>query len=220
MADGKGGRSEIVRHSLTGKHLKSIKSFKKQQSLFNMQSVSNCTKFENQIKSAELYLCAYGVEHNIPFNSMTHLNKLLPKMCPDSKLDENVSCDKTKSEAIIKNVIRKVEKNNLILCLRNNYFSIIADESTDRSIIKHMALVARVVNSDFTTSNYFLSLIPIHSANAKTLFNHIIEFFKTNNIDYTKNIIRLHQDIKKRFHSYLLWNAYVIVSICVHHMLV
>jgi len=46
-----------------------------------------------------------------------------------------------------------------------------------------MALVARVVNSDFTTSDYFLSLIPIQSASAETLFNHIIEFFKTNNIE-------------------------------------
>lgn len=193
--DGKGGRSEIERHSLTRKHLKSVNSFKKQQTLFNMPcTICNCTKFENQIKSAELYLCAYGVEHNIPFNSMTHLTKLLPKICPDSKIAEHVSCVKTKSEAIMKNVVGQVEKNKLILCLQNNYFSIIADESTDRSVIKHMALVARVVNSNFTTSDYFLSLIPIQSATAQSLFNHIIEFFKTNSIDYKKNMIGFASD--------------------------
>lgn len=151
-----------------------------------MPFVSNCTKLENQIKSAELYLCAYGVEHNIPFNSMTHLTKILPKICPDSKIAENVSCAKTKYEAVMKNVIGQVEKNKLILCLQNKYFSIIANESTDRSVIKHMALVARVVNSNFTTSDYFLSLIPIQSATAESLFNHIIEFLETNSIDYEK----------------------------------
>ncbi|KAL5245926.1 hypothetical protein ACI65C_013334 [Semiaphis heraclei] len=61
-----------------------------------------------------------------------------------------------------------------------------ANESTDRSVIKHMALVARVVNSNFTTSDYFLSLIPIQSATAESLFNHIIEFLETNSIDYEK----------------------------------
>lgn len=128
-----------------------------------MHSVSNCTKFENQLKSSELYLCAYGVEHNIPFNSMTHLLKLLPKICQDSKIAENISCAKTKSEKIMKNVIGQVEKNQLIY-LKNNNFSIIADESTDRNVIKHMVLVVRIVNSDFTTSYYFLSLIPIELA--------------------------------------------------------
>lgn len=118
---------EIEKHSLTGKHVKSVKSIQNQQTLFDIQSIAGNTKFENQLKSSELYLCAYGVEHNIPFNSMTHLTKLLPKFCPDSKIAENISCAKTKSEAIMKNVIGKVEKDQLIYILQNNYFSIIAD---------------------------------------------------------------------------------------------
>lgn len=86
----------------------------------------------------------------------------------------------------MKNVIGETEKLKLISHLKNNYFSLIIDESTDKSCIKHMALVCRTVGEDFNTNDYFLSLIPLNQANAETLYNHIKEFFTKYSIDYKK----------------------------------
>lgn len=70
--------------------------------------------------------------------------------------------------------------------MKYNTFSIIVDESTDRACLKHMALVCRTVDSDFNTNDYFLALIPLDEANAETLYNHVIDFFVKNSIEYKK----------------------------------
>lgn len=54
-----------------------------------------------------------------------------------------------------------------------------------------MALVARTVDGGYNVKDYFLALIPIDNANAESLYNHIVQFFNENKIDYKKKLIRL-----------------------------
>jgi len=97
------------------------------------------------------------------------LSKILPKIGTDSEILQKIKCAKTKAECLIKNVIGETEKLKLISYLKNNNFLLIVDESTDRSCTKHMTLVCRTVNDNFNSNDYFLTLISLDAANAKTL---------------------------------------------------
>jgi hypothetical protein len=72
--------------------------------------------------------------------------------------------------------------------LRGNKFSLIVDESTDRSTTKHLCLVVRSVNNDIVKDDFF-GLIQISAADSASLYNKIVTFFQTYNIPYKNNLI-------------------------------
>lgn len=70
-----------------------------------MTSVIGSKSAENSIKNGEIILCSFAVEHNISFNAITHMTKLLPKICTDSKIAQDMKCARIKAEAVMKNII-------------------------------------------------------------------------------------------------------------------
>lgn len=86
------------------------------------------------------------------------------------------------------NVTGKVAHEKLLDQLRNEKFSLIADESTDRSTTKHMALVAwTAVN--FTIADNFLCLLRVSDCTAVALHRTCKDFFEKENIPYKQNMI-------------------------------
>lgn len=74
--------------------------------------------------------------------------------------------------------------------LKTQYFSLILDESTDKSSIKHLALVVRIFDTEtFTVTDQFLDLIQISNATALSVFNAVVSFFNKNNIPFKENLI-------------------------------
>lgn len=124
---------------------------------------------------------------------MDHLIKVVAKVCTDSEIAKFMACGRTKTTAIVKNVLGHHGFQTLRAHLQKNKFSLIIDESTDLSTQKHMCLVARhVVN--FQVKDDFLDLIKIDKADASTLYNHIVNFFETNVIPYKDNLIGIASD--------------------------
>ena len=97
---------------------------------------------------------------------------VIKAMYPDSEMAKKFKCGKTKCSAIVKNMLGKKEQDDLLDLLRNNCFSLIADESTDRGCIKHLALVAKVATVKDVT-DMFLTFVPLESATASSLYEHI-----------------------------------------------
>lgn len=93
--NGKGGKSEIMKHASTQKHLNSLISSKNQQTLLSMPSVMGAKSAEINVKNGEIILCSFAVEHNISFNAITHMTKILPKICTDSKIAQDMKCART-----------------------------------------------------------------------------------------------------------------------------
>lgn len=141
----------------------------------------------------EIRLAGFVAEHNLPFTIMEHLPKLIQAVCPDSKIAEEIACSRTKTHAIVEHVIGKTSFDSLCEDLRQHKFSLIIDESTDRSTIKHLCLVARYVKN-YRIKDCFLGLIPLNVADAATLFGHILYFFSKNNISYRDNLIGFASD--------------------------
>ncbi|KAF0687418.1 Uncharacterized protein FWK35_00036478, partial [Aphis craccivora] len=65
------------------------------------------------VQNAEIKLAGYFAEHNIPFLASDHLTDLLKEIFPDSDIAKLMSMKRTKTTAIIKNVIGATQKNEL-----------------------------------------------------------------------------------------------------------
>lgn len=81
-------------------------------------------------------------EHNLSFNLLEHLPKLMQACEPDSTVLKKVRCDRKKGTQIIKEIIGPANTSNISTDLINNQtpYSIIIDEATDISVKKSMAV--------------------------------------------------------------------------------
>lgn len=186
-ADGKAGKSEIEKHADGKKHKKCVETIKSTKSVLDMPSVSGQRK-EVQVKQGELILVSFLNEHNLPHSAIDHLVPAVQAACPDSNIAKQFKCGRTKCTAVIKNVLGGEVRDDLIELLRNNHFSLIADESTDKGCTKHLALVARVA-TEYGVKDAFFTLIPLSSATAVSLYDHVKKLFTDTGIPYKDNMI-------------------------------
>jgi len=177
---------DAKRHSMTSKHKDHLERIEKK----NVESITDFTK---AVKTAELRLVAYIVEHNLPFSAIEHLPHLIRAVGNDINVMNAIKVGRTKCTAIIKNVLGTCSFNSLVEELRNSQFSLMIDESTDAGTIKHLALVVRVQEEDKTVDK-FLHLLSISDASAKAMFNEIVDFFVKNDIPYEKNMVGFASD--------------------------
>lgn len=88
----------------------------------------------------------------------------------------------------------KTAEENLIKNLRENEFALLVDESTDKSAIKHVALIPRPVNTNYEVEVKFLPVIPITDGSAKVLYQKTVEYFNGKEIPYKKNLLGFASD--------------------------
>ncbi|CAF1268253.1 unnamed protein product [Rotaria sordida] len=75
--------------------------------------------------------------------------------------------------------------------LKNKFFALLADESRDCARHEQMSIVLRVLDNEkmklgnYGIEEYFLGLIPLHSFDAVSLANAIVDLLKKYNIDLT-----------------------------------
>lgn len=101
------------------------------------------------------------------------------------KSAKDLKCGRTKTTSmlhysIVTNVIGVVGKSRIIDDLKVNTFSILLEESTDRSSLKHLAVMARIIKNsenDLSVNDEFVTLIEVQNATSKSLYNHITQFF-------------------------------------------
>ncbi|GBP27650.1 hypothetical protein EVAR_12694_1 [Eumeta japonica] len=115
---------------------------------------------EDKIKFGEIRMACFLVKNNLPFNIAGDLKKLIVNVCSDCEIAKEITFEKTKAQAIVTNVTGKLSHTELVKTLQTEKFSLIVDESTDKSTTKHLALIARTA-VDFNVEDQFLCLIPI-----------------------------------------------------------
>lgn len=114
--------------------------------------------------------------------------QLLKVLCPESETTKTLTCNCTKATIIVTNNIGKYNYNEVLKKIAVQKFSLLIDESTDKGSIKHLAIVARMVNnSSLKVRDEFVSLIPVSNATAQNIFDVLINFFNSNNIPYKTN---------------------------------
>lgn len=162
------------------------------------------TLLENNVKSAEIKLCGFFAEHNIPFNVMDHMSSFLKSIFPDSEICKKVQLKRTKATSILKNVIAPSSKTDLVEILKVTKFSIMIDESTDIACQSTMCILVRFYSDiDKCIVNRYWSLVQVYDktdknkvyegATSHNLFNSCINTFTEYNIPL-KNLIGFGSD--------------------------
>ncbi|KAF0716626.1 Uncharacterized protein FWK35_00027304, partial [Aphis craccivora] len=181
--------SSLNRHVNSKKHKTNSLSVSNSSSI--VQALKpKITPLSKKVKNAEIKITAFLAEHNISFNTMDHFSDLIKTCFPDSEIAKNIHLKRTKTTAIMKNVIGKCHKEYLVKCLREVKFSILTDESTDISCTKQSCVVVRYFNNDIgkIVSHFFeLSCVfgpndhnqnkTFEGATGKNLFNSILKAF-------------------------------------------
>ncbi|CAI6351435.1 unnamed protein product [Macrosiphum euphorbiae] len=189
-------------HALGKKHKSIMLSGHKKQppvSLFTTETDSDMKK-KQLVSIAKIKLAAYFAEHNVPFLGADHLSELLTKVFPDSEIAKNINVNRTKTTAIIKNVIGSSQKFILSEKLKKQKFSLMTDESTDIGTIKTSCVVARFYDeSSEMIASVFWQLHNVYdtdnpsSASAEHLYNDLISTLNEYEIPLT-NIIGFGSD--------------------------
>lgn len=135
-----GELTNIKMHGKGIKHLQNCKQLKKPISTFFKTAPTN---LNTDVSKAEIKLSGFIAEHNVSFMAMDHLSDLLKEIFPDSKIAQEINLKRTKTTAIIKNVIGASHKDNLAAQLMKCKFSILTDESTDIGTVKTSCVVVR-----------------------------------------------------------------------------
>lgn len=175
-SDGRAGKSEIEKHAAGAKHKNIVESAQCATSVLDMPSVSGENRIERKVKEAEIRLAAVVSKLNLPFSASDELIPVIKAVCPDSDVAKKLKCGKTKCAAIVKNVLGRKKSDELINLLRENCFSLMVDESTDRGCTKHLALVARVATPEGIKGS-FLTLFPLENATAESIYESVKRVF-------------------------------------------
>lgn len=136
----------LKNHSKGKKHIQITQgASSKQQSIisFTTKKKSPDLKKQQLVSIAEIKLAGYFAEHNIPFLGADHLSDLMKKIFPDSEIAKCINVKRTKTTAIVKNVIGKSQKIALATKLIKQKFSLLTDESTDIGTVKTSCVVVR-----------------------------------------------------------------------------
>lgn len=172
--DNKGVISAVKKHMSTMKHQRAAKAVSNTTSIseVNKQMFSKTTTIEKKTKEAELRIAMFVTEHNISFNTTDHQVQLIKSISPE--VVSKVSCNRTKANAIVKNVLRATGFKNLVDKIQNQQFSMIIDESTDKSATKHLAVIVRLLDYNvYDVKDDFLCLIDISDGSALGVYNTI-----------------------------------------------
>ncbi|XP_072397957.1 zinc finger protein 862-like [Diabrotica undecimpunctata] len=164
-----------------------------QSTLKDMAIFKGVSNQQTAIKTSDLHIAAFITEHNLSYNLMEHLPELIKKVCPDSDMAKQIKCGRTKCSSLVKNVIGKRSEQEICEILNHAKFSLIIDESTDRSCTKHLCLVCRYRHNN-RIQDSFLALLPLKEAKAEDLYKEVTNFFNKKKIPYQRNLIGFASD--------------------------
>lgn len=185
-----GSLTHLKRHETSEKHRN---NYKKVQSTPKIQTFLKDDRkllHQKQVHESELKLVMFLHEHNLPFLIMEHLPKLLKSVCPDSNIAKDIACSRTKATELTNNVLAKESLKSFTSELNkgsNGMFSLIVDETTDTSVKKSLAVVARFCPNG-VVKDRFIGLIRVNDASAEAMFNSIVKLLNEIGVPI-KNII-------------------------------
>ncbi|CAG9822240.1 unnamed protein product [Phaedon cochleariae] len=133
---------DIKRHD----HKKNCSKLRNTPKITNVLESEAVLKKHQQVKRAELKICAFLHEHNLPFLLADHLPKFIRSICPDSDIAKNINCSRTKATYSTNECINLEQLEYLSNILKKNKFSLLIDETTDISTEKSLAMVIRFYN--------------------------------------------------------------------------
>ncbi|KAB0790539.1 hypothetical protein PPYR_15060 [Photinus pyralis] len=188
-----GNVCHLRRHETSTSHVTKYKAAKKTPQITSLLIPNEDeVHLSKKISYAEVKLCAYIAEHNLPLSLMDTLPQLCQDIFPDSTIAKSLKIKRNKCTEIIVKKIAPLLRQDLINDLKTRKFSIIIDESTDVSTKKNLAIVCRYWKNNKVVDN-FLGLVELESSTAQSIFNVLKDIMDTSRIPY-KNLVAFGAD--------------------------
>ncbi|XP_031826349.1 uncharacterized protein LOC116424286 isoform X2 [Nomia melanderi] len=178
------GKHDLKRHANSLHHKNNVRR-KMQVKGADTSSTSQVSK--NEIKEAEIRYCLFAVEHNISFQMFQALSKLNKIIASKLPLMQSIKLGRTKIRAIIKNVINKSLILDMKEMLKEKYFSLIIDESTDNTNIKNLSILVRFIQNR-SIETHLLDLIRVKKPTTENMYKCIINSLNKFNLSVS-NIV-------------------------------
>ena len=121
----------------------------------------------------ELKVCAFIPENALPISMSENLVSLLKFLFQRDPSLKSVKLGKQKTTNISRQIFGFQYVNDMVKTLRNDMFSIITDEATDRSSKKHLAVLATYFDvNDFKTKYFLPDMVECSDSSARYLFHN------------------------------------------------
>lgn len=164
------GAVDIDKHINTEKH-------KKQNGLCASTSkldsfVSKQSKDKNSAVDATLAF--HVVKHHQSYKSMDCTSPLLKKLFSDSELARNLACARTKSEAIITNVIAPYSVETLLLKLQDIIFLGLSTDASNHNADKIFPIIIQYFDWKTGIQSKLLELSALANETSMTIANHLL----------------------------------------------
>lgn len=162
-------KSSLLKHRNTKRHKE------KEVELASSSHIETPSHIEFEVKRAELKLCGFLAEHNLPFQVQDCLVPLCKDIFSDSAIASSVALRRTKSSKIIKKSIGNHFLESIYKKLRDpgNFFSIILDETTDQSSIKQGGLTVIYMDEQYGIRYNFFDLFEVKCGTAEQLYKDL-----------------------------------------------
>lgn len=152
-----GGENDVRRHMLSKKHILNSNSGSQSQKISNFFVTPN-TKTEQQVAIAETAFCYHSCIHSHSYISSGCGGSLFSNLFGDSAIAQKYSCGRTKTNAIVTNVLGPFSKNMVKKSLmKSQYFSIMTDAS-NKGNIKCFPLLVKFFDKEKGVK-YFIALV-------------------------------------------------------------
>ena len=175
-----GPKNVLKRHRESRSHVCNTTSQKNKEKVKDpkifLEKLKRKAELDEAVKRFKLAVSAWISNHDIPLSAADSLLPVLKAHVPDSTITLQARVGRTKAIGLIRNVIGLAGKKELVNLLKKTKFSIIVDESTDRTVTKFLVILVRYFSQKLQkpTEDYF-SMPVVSDAIAEGLKTLIIQ---------------------------------------------
>lgn len=174
------------------KHLKSIKH---KEQLNNVKDET----FDPELAAAEIKFAAACAHYNMSFSLTEKVGEVVKDTITDSKLSKKMNVNRKRVRDILVKVIAPAHKRRLTEILSNQKFSVLVDESRDKSGTSYLCINVRYKDAkQKKIVDSLWDIVPVYDeeikkANADALFDRIVSTFEEAEVELN-NIISFSSD--------------------------
>lgn len=167
------GRHSLLQHMSTEKHEKNVRSAQKTVPL----DTSKLTNSEesNLIAAVEATLAYHTVYHHISYNSTDCSHRLIGKLFPDSKVATKVQSGKTKTQAIVDNVLAPYAMDVVRDVLKNIKFVGVSTDGSNFGNTKVFPIMIQYFHKDRGIQHKLIELASLSNEKSATITDLIVK---------------------------------------------
>ena len=167
------GKLALSKHSVRPTHQQAVQRSRENKVMDTF--VTNLgTKTEDLVSRAELLSVYHSVRHGQSYNSLDCGNKLAPKQFSDSKIASQMSCARTKSEAITRGVLAPFTEESAVSTIKKAEFFAISSDASSHGNLKTFPLVSRYFTPEDGVSHKVLDFYEDSKEASADIFECII----------------------------------------------